>query len=258
MAERNYISSESSNLFVGDLRFDAIRIFGTGEYRMSSPQILEVIQVDRTWFATLGRKNGISLKTLREMDLTTLGKPGLWVQYTVEGTVTRAESRSLEEADEAWEYFAEKGNKQAKLILRALRRDSLRDRFDQVFEKPRATVEERRDRDSRILNASRTYEALYAKEMCDTAFAWFGCSFYWDYLYCWMTTEERCKLEQNNPSVNGRRNEYIHQWLPEDIRESLKGQAAVLLELLTRATSKQDFQGMYERIYGQGWQPTLF
>lgn len=75
------------------MRFDAIRVISTGEYRITSPQILRAVNADIGWFSTLGKTNGLSLEKLRSMGLSTLGKKGVWIEYKTSQGVKRSSPR---------------------------------------------------------------------------------------------------------------------------------------------------------------------
>jgi hypothetical protein len=260
MSKDKYIKAEATTLNIGDLEFDAIRLSGTGEYRMSQEQTLAAIDEPKNWFSRLRKRGGVSAKTLLDMGLEWLRAENvLWVEYqNKDGKTVKAASRCLDDVDGCWEYHAETGNTLAKRICRALRRDSLEDRFKQVYEEPRASKEERKASDNRVMQQNAPYDALYQKEVCERAFSWFGCQFYWSYFYFWMSRQEKCDLDNRNPPINGRRKTKIHQWIEPETKERLRDKAIELGALILAARSKQQFIELFQNRYGEGWQKDIF
>lgn len=111
---------------------------------------------------------------------------------------------------------------------------------------------------NRIMNEPCPYEALYTKEMVAIVSAWFGPSFYWNYFYYWMTAEEKCKLEEKNPPIRGKRKSKIHQWIEPETRARLRDKAIALHHLLRASRSAAHFGELFQNCFGQGWQLALF
>lgn len=118
--------------------------------------------------------------------------------------------------------------------------------------------QESREAVNRILLENAPYNALYQKDVCDRAFSWFGCQFYWSYFYFWMSTQERCDLDKRNPPVNGRRKTCIHQWIEGDTKERLRDKAIALGTLILAARSRSHFIELFQNRYGDGWQMDMF
>lgn len=255
MANKDYIAAEAAKLYIGDIEFDAIRVIKTGEYRMAQTQVLEPINLPKNWILRLHSDRPNLLQALLN-----LGFSGYTLSVKINtGKVRSAKTLSLEDVTIFWEYQAfEHNNKDARVLLRALTQDSLRDRFSQVFNKPRATVEERRQSDNRILEKACAYDALYKKETCEKGFGWYGTHFYWRYFYFWMSLEEKATHERVNPVKNGRRQYYIHQMIEQETRERLRDKAIELGTLIKMSRSRDDFENNFRKVYGAGWQLDLF
>jgi hypothetical protein len=111
---------------------------------------------------------------------------------------------------------------------------------------------------NRIMEKKCPYEALYKKDMCETAFNWFGANFYWSYFYFWMSQQERCDLDNRNPPINGKRKSRIHQWIEIETKERLRDKAIELRALIVAARSKAHFIELFQNSYGDGWQMSIF
>jgi hypothetical protein len=267
MTTSNYTQAESVELQIGNIKFDAIRIVETGEYRMSQKQILNAIDADRTWFSTLGKKNGLSLKVLQDMGLGTLGKP-IKVEYNSNKNITRSESRSLDDADICWEYFSEIGNQQAKLILRALRRDSLRDRFDQAYDKPRISKEDRQLLDLMILAQPEKrgihFEEEWRKEAERvTKYKWKTmpmAKFIRKAIYDWrFPAKVMVRVSEVNPYVNANRRQNKHyQHFEENIDTNvLQKHIHDVFNILKVSTSQSSFWNNMSSRFGEAIQQEL-
>ncbi len=271
MANKDYTLAESITLFIGDFEFDAIRLITTGEYRMAQEQITEPIEIEKGWFNRLCKRGGVSLKALQRLDLDWLCESKvLPVKYKKNGKTVYALSRSLEDADGCWEYHATNGNRIARLIGRALRQDSLRDRFDQIYGRARVSQEERRQRDNRVLKQPFKWEKLYEKEMCDKIQKWYGfdsSKFYWWYIYNFLTPEERAQLDAHNPvltvvskSGNKRtaRKNKIHQHFSKMTYKRLTDFAEYLWKCIEFCDSRVEFEKKWNKKYGQPTQLEIF
>ncbi len=266
MTNKDYTPAIAVKLYIGDIEFDAIKVLATGEYRMSGRQILLAVGQNDNWFSRLGKKGGLSFETLDSMDLSILRDCGIKVEYYKNENITRAESRSLDQADACWEYFSELGNQTAKTILRALRRDSLRDRFDQVHGKDRITVEERREQDNRVMNAPRPSHPLFGDENMDKVADFLKVGrghiklalWMWCYIYCTLTDEEIAALDAVNPvQANGHRKQCIHQWLDENATEAHKEHFDEMLTLIKLSNTEQQFIDLFARLNGKFQQKLL-
>lgn len=53
MAKKDFTPAQAVELYIGNYRFDAIRIVETKEYRMSQNHILETISINKNWLTRL-------------------------------------------------------------------------------------------------------------------------------------------------------------------------------------------------------------
>lgn len=115
---------------------------------------------------------------------------------------------------------------------------------------------------NRILDQPDPWKRLFEKEFCDRVITWFGHQFYWDFVYCWMTPDERCKLNQVNPvrkEANGRcdRLYRIHQFVEEETKDRLHDEVVRLIAWVEASTSREDFLRLYGNAKGMGKQLPL-
>lgn len=122
MAKKDFTPAQAVELYIGNYRFDAIRIVETKEYRMSQNQILSTIGINRNWLITLPFK---APKVYQKLLGQGLNHVTLFAEYTVNGVETRAETISARDARIIWRYFNTKGNAQARRLIDALSEDSL-------------------------------------------------------------------------------------------------------------------------------------
>ncbi|MBD2246526.1 hypothetical protein, partial [Nostoc sp. FACHB-888] len=102
MAKKDFTPAQAVELYIGNYRFDAIRIEQTKEYRMSQNQILSIIGINRNWLITLPFKAPKVYQNLVEQGLNHVT---LFAEYTVNGVGTRAETISVRDARIIWRYF---------------------------------------------------------------------------------------------------------------------------------------------------------
>ncbi|MCC5640682.1 P63C domain-containing protein [Nostoc sp. CHAB 5844] len=82
--------------------------------------------------------------------------------------------------------------------------------------------------------------------------------YYWEFVYNWMTPEEKAKLDQVNPVLpNGRRKHKIHQLLEQTTKERLSPHITSILILMKSAKSVAELRRLVQRQYGVD-QPNLF
>ncbi|MBW4666466.1 MAG: hypothetical protein KME60_03220 [Cyanomargarita calcarea GSE-NOS-MK-12-04C] len=163
MAKKDYSPAEAVKLYIGDLEFDAIRITETSEYRMSQSQVLKAISVAKYYLARLPYHAPDKARRLASKGFT-------WVSLAVkyyDGKQSRyAETLSLDDAFTLWRFEDKNDNVKAEIILDALGKDSLRDRFDQVYGTCR-TIEQRREDDNRIMDKPRKSHPLFGDKNMD-------------------------------------------------------------------------------------------
>lgn len=168
------------------------------------------------------------------------------------------------------DYIAAEAVKASSLID-ALLEDSLRDRFDQAYGKARATQEERRQQDNRVLEHPRNWSAAYRKEMCVKIQKWFGfdCSkFYWWYVYSFFSKSEVIKHNLYNPiqeyvspktgKKRTARKSRVHQHLDEKTTVKLLEFNEYLWRLVEVCESRTEFENKWNKKYGQPTQLEIF
>jgi len=170
--------AEATDLEIGTIVFDAIRILETSEYRMSQNQVLEPIGEDKTWFSRLTRRYPKELKTLQDKGLTLLTQK---VKYEKDGVMVQAVSWSISDIRIIWRHFDRKGNERAQALIDLLTEDSLQDRFDQVWGK-RRDAEERNVQDKArsqgvefrlsLTDAIAIYKENHAEELSENDKKW--------------------------------------------------------------------------------------
>ncbi|MCC5654626.1 MAG: P63C domain-containing protein [Nostoc sp.] len=81
---------------------------------------------------------------------------------------------------------------------------------------------------------------------------------YWEFIYNWMTPEEKAKLDIVNPVLtNGRRKHKIHQMLSSETKQRLTPHVTSILILMKSANSVPELRRLVQRQYGVD-QPNLF
>ena len=81
---------------------------------------------------------------------------------------------------------------------------------------------------------------------------------YWEFIYNWMTPEEKAKLDIVNPVLtNGRRKHKIHQMLSSQTKQRLTPHVTSILILMKSANSVPELRRLVQRQYGVD-QPNLF
>lgn len=261
MAE-NILRAEAINLPIGDLEFDAIRLLDTKEYRMAKSQSLKPIGLPSNWFSTVCKTGSKPLETLRSKGFTGYA---VKVSYTKNGVATRASTLSIQDVSILWRYFDRKGNKKAQDLIDLLSLDSLKDRFEQVFNE-RRTLEERTQDDRRILDFPCPGEPIFEdwfEEQISRLTGWHkndikNGKFYWRFVYYWLTPDERLQLDKINPVLpNGRRKHKIHNCLLPETKERLKPYQLKLAGKMESCNSMAELERMFNRVKGFD-QPNLF
>jgi hypothetical protein len=154
MTNNDYIQAESVKLHIGDLEFDAIRLIETGEYRMSQSQVLSAVGLPRNW---LTRLRSVTPDIAQKLISKGFDHITVRVSYSKVGSngrkiSTRAESLALSQVRILWRFADKYYNSElAEKLVDALSDDSLRDRFDQAYDKPRISKEDRQLLDLMIL-----------------------------------------------------------------------------------------------------------
>jgi hypothetical protein len=262
MAKKNYQAAEAVELYIGNYRFDAVRMIETKEYRMSQGQILTPIGVNRNWLGTLAKKAPKVYQSLVEQGLNHDTLP---TKYAVNSAGTRADTIPLTNVRIIWRYFDKQGNLEAQKLIDALSEDSLISRFEQVWGESR-TVEQRRTDDCRILSTPSPWTRVFETEFEDNLARISKLhkkhiqngKYYWEFIYSWMTPEEKAQLDIVNPALtNGRRRYKIHQMLSDETKQRLTPHVTSILILMKSANSVPELRRLVQRQYGVD-QPNLF
>lgn len=258
----NYIIAESTDLYIGNFQFDAIRISQTNEYRMSQSQTLKAVGERVQWLSDVAKKKQKAYQTLTAKGFT-------WCRQTVkyhDGKQYRfADTLSLEDVRILWRYLDKSGNVNAEILIDLLSDDDLKDRFEQIYNS-RRTTEERRADDNRILDYPEPWTLTF-DEAFEKRLAYLtglhkndirNAQYYWEFIYSWMTAEERCKLEEVNPVLpSGRRRYKIHQMLDFETKQRLTPHIQAVYLLMKVANSLPELRRLLQRHEGID-QPNLF
>jgi hypothetical protein len=262
MANKDFTSAQAVEFYIGNYRFDAIRIIETKEYRMSQSQILDPIGIKRNWLTRLQFSLPRVYQILMEQGLDPFT---VSAAYTVNKTRISAVTRSLKDVRIIWRYFDKQGNASASLLVDALAEDSLKSRFEQVWGEERTLLERRTD-DCRILSTPSPWTRVFETEFEDNLARISKLhkkhiqngKYYWEFIYSWMTPEEKAQLDIVNPALtNGRRRYKIHQMLSEKTKQRLTPHVTSILILMKSANSVPELRRLVQRQYGVD-QPNLF
>ncbi|MBW4689226.1 MAG: P63C domain-containing protein [Komarekiella atlantica HA4396-MV6] len=262
MANKDFTAAQAVELYIGNYRFDAIRIIETKEYRMSQSQILDPISIKRNWLTRLQSSLPRVYQMLVEQGLDPFT---VSAAYTVNNTRISAVTRSLKDVRIIWRYFDKQGSPQASLLVDALAEDSLKSRFEQVWSEERTLLERRAD-DCRILSSPSPWTRVFETEFEDNLARITKLHkknirnglYYWEFIYGWMTPEEKAKLDVVNPALpNGRRKYKIHQMLSDQTKQRLSPHVTSVLILMKSANSVDELRRLVRRQYGVD-QPNLF
>jgi hypothetical protein len=262
MANKDFTSAQAVEFYIGNYRFDAIRIIETKEYRMSQSQILDPIGIKRNWLTRLQFSLPRVYQILMEQGLDPFT---VSAAYTVNKTRISAVTRSLKDVRIIWRYFDKQGNASASLLVDALAEDSLKSRFEQVWGEERTLLERRTD-DCRILSTPSPWTRVFETEFEDNLARISKLhkkhiqngKYYWEFIYGWMTPGEKAKLDIVNPALtNGRRRYKIHQMLSDETKQRLTPHVTSILILMKSANSVPELRRLVQRQYGVD-QPNLF
>jgi hypothetical protein len=117
--------------------------------------------------------------------------------------------------------------------------------------------QESRQTIDRLLSEPRAYRPVFTKTLCDKGFSWYGCNFFWEYFYFWMSPSEQAYLSCVNPVVNGKRKQEIHQWIEEGMLDRIADKGHNLILLLKISSCRNQFEENHRRMYGKGFQGEL-
>ncbi|NEP57910.1 MAG: hypothetical protein F6K31_12945 [Symploca sp. SIO2G7] len=256
-----YIKAEAVPVHIGNLEFDGIRIVQTGEYRMSQSQILKPVNLNLNWLTTLQFQRPEIHKALLDWGFTTLQSRVKYSKLAANKRhiKTRAVTYSLDDVFEIWSYLAfEQQNKFAIKLVKTLGKDSLQDRYEQAWNE-RRSPEQRRADDCRILDAPQPWTLMF-EHIFETELSRISglhknhirnSQFYWEFVYSWLTQEERTKLDEINPVLSSKRRKHkIHACLTEETKDRLSAHVQAVLILMQSANSVDELRRLVQRRYG--------
>lgn len=151
--------------------------------------------------------------------------------------------------------LAIKGNSQAIALLRALAGMALSELFKDAFDRA-SDAATRQVYLNAIADLANPWERLVDRKSMSLIHTFYGnhCSesFWWKYIYHFLSDAERSKLDSLNPvdPETKQRKTRIHQWIrtEEGIRERLTLKVLQVVTLLGSATSRQDFETRSARL----------
>jgi hypothetical protein len=266
MTNKDYSAAEVVKLFIGDLEFDAIRLIETGEYRMSQAQALKCIGLPSRYLSEFESKTPDKAKRLTDKGFT-------WVRVSAkyyDGKQNRtAQTLSLSDASKLWRFEDKNGNPRAEVLVDALNEDSLRDRYDQVFNKPRVSQEERRLLDLLILANPEKRDIHFEKEWRDeaervTKYKWKTmpmAKFIRKCIYEWRFPSELIsRVSEVNPYVDSQRRQNKHyQHFEANLDKNvLQQHIHDVLGVLKTSTSIASFWSNMRSRFGNCVQQDLF
>jgi hypothetical protein len=112
------------------------------------------------------------------------------------------------------------------------------------------------DKLSQVADLASPWEKMWSKPVLDLVRKFYGnfCdkTFWWKYIYDFLTPEERCKLNQLNPVDKGtsQRKTRIHQWIEGEgeIKVRLTEKVNEVQVLLRTSSSRSDFETRYQKL----------
>jgi hypothetical protein len=255
--KKSNLEARHTLINIGNIGIDGYEVLpeGSGDYICAKVQLSSILEIDHRRFAQLIRLNLAKI----------LMPEGLQVRAISTGTA-QIDGISLEQITKLWALAASRGNEKAAILLAACGTETLERRFDRAFNKQRAE-QERDDRlTSRILNAPQAWTRMFEREFEEHLARISKLHkrhirnglYYWEFIYEWMTAEEKAKLDIVNPVLtNGRRKYKIHQMLSSQTKERLTPHVTSILILMKSANSVDELRRLVSRQYGID-QPNLF
>jgi prophage antirepressor-like protein len=112
------------------------------------------------------------------------------------------------------------------------------------------------DKLSQVADLASPWEKMWSKPVLDLVRKFYGnfCdkTFWWKYIYDFLTPEERCKLDRLNPvdKATKQRKTRIHQWIEGEgeIKVRLTEKVNEVQVLLRTSTSRSDFETRYQKL----------
>jgi prophage antirepressor-like protein len=121
------------------------------------------------------------------------------------------------------------------------------------------------DKLSQVADLASPWEKMWSRPVLDLVRKFYGnfCdkTFWWKYIYDFLTPEERCKLDRINPvnTATKQRKTRIHQWIETEgeIKDRLTEKVNEVQVLLRTSSTRSDFEARYQKLLG-GFQGEFF
>jgi hypothetical protein len=255
--KKSNLEARHTLINIGNIVIDGYEVLpeGSGDYICAKVQVSSIVDLDHRRFAQLIRLNLAKI----------LMPEGLQVRAISNGTA-QIDGISLEQITKLWALAASRGNEKTAILLAACGTETLERRFDRAFEKQRTEQERDHKLASRILNTPQPWTRMFESEFEENLARISRLHkkhiknglYYWEFIYNWMTPEEKAKLDIVNPALtNGRRRYKIHQMLDKETKERLSPHVTSILILMKSANSVPELRRLVQRQYGVD-QPNLF
>lgn len=250
--EVEVLTAKVATVSIGQLKFEGLLI-QDGRYAVSSQQINNLFSISahpnhvtRSLKHLLG--DDYAPTRLKVKNGTIENKNRKFSNSTITSSVF------LDDFRRVIRKLDKQGNFLAQDIVEMLLGVSLEQLFADAFDVP-LTKSDRQQIASRILDVAAPWERLY-DENRNKGFKWFGYRFYNDYIYCFFTPEEWCKINNLNPvrkEKNGRcdRLQRIHQYIESSTKDRLRDTVATVLGFVDVSNTPEEFQELYRRKYGR-------
>jgi hypothetical protein len=235
---------------LGDISLDGYKAQEESSvlYFCSKKQIVDLLELDHRRFAQLVR-----LELAKN-----LIPQGLEVR-ALQANHGRIQGIPVHQVSLIWVLASSRNNKKAALLLAACSTETLERKFDKEFGIVR--TEEERDEilRSRILDNPQTWSPMFELKFEQRLAKVSGYhkndirngKFYWEFVYNWMTPEERAKMDQVNPVLpNGRRRYKVHQMLDDETKSRIKPHVDAVFVLMGSAKSISELRRLLNRQHG--------
>ncbi|MBE9038701.1 P63C domain-containing protein [aff. Roholtiella sp. LEGE 12411] len=255
--KKSNLEARHTLINIGNIVIDGYEMLpeGSGDYICAKVQVSSILDINHRRFAQLIRLNLAKI----------LMPEGLQVR-AISTLTAQIDGIMLEQVTKLWALAASRGNEKAAILLAACGTETLERRFDRAFNK-QVSEKERDDKlTSRILNAPQPWTRMFEAEF-ESHLARItklhkknirNGLYYWEFIYSWMTPEEKAKLDVVNPALpNGRRKHKIHQMLSDQTKKRLTPHVTSILILMKSANSVPELRRLVQRQYGVD-QPNLF
>lgn len=256
MAEMNSNKARRAEIMLGDILLRVYQL-PDGRYKLAGRNVTDAVEKHPS---SLSELMGVkSLKSLPGADLS--------LNEIRATTGERFIPIAIEDAVTYWGKVAAQGNPLALGILVASAIEAIERRADKVFGITQSEEERNvKFAKNRVLDFPCPGEPVFED--------WFEAQvaritgyhkndirngkFYWRFVYCWLTDEERSRLDQINPVLStGRRRYKIHECLEPETKERLKPLQLKLVSKMESCNSLAELERLIDRANGVD-QPNLF